>query len=113
MENDHEALPEIRLIEFTFFVDAETYLMSGGELTATEDELFDAGIEHIDVPTEFARDLGDRVPVRVVGSARGLRWYAGLLNLHDPIQREELDRVISAQNRAESAPRRAEKPGGG
>jgi hypothetical protein len=27
------------MIEFTFFVDAETYLMSGGELVATEDEL--------------------------------------------------------------------------
>lgn len=110
MEKDHEALPEIRPIEFTFFVDAETYLMSGGELAATEDELFEAGIERVDVPTQFGHDLGERVPVRVVGTVRGLRWYAGLLNLHDPIQREELDRVISAQNRAETAPRRAENP---
>ncbi len=100
MENDHEALPRIRTIEFTFFVDAGTYLMSGGELEATEDELFDAGIERVDVPTEFGHDLGERVPVRVVGTARGLRWYAGLLNLHDPLQREELARVISAQKRA-------------
>ena len=101
------------MIEFTFFVDAETYLMSGGELAATEDELFDAGIERVDVPTEFGHDLGARVPVRVVGTARGLRWYAGLLNLHDPLQHEELTRVISAQNRAETAPPRAENPSGG
>ncbi|MBU3704818.1 MAG: hypothetical protein FGM42_10690 [Ilumatobacteraceae bacterium] len=113
MENDHEALPENHDLEFTFFVDAETYLMSGGELNATEDELFGAGIERVDVPTEFGHDLGERVPVRVVGTARGLRWYAGLLNLHDPLQREELDRVISAQNRAKHAPPRAENPSGG
>lgn len=100
MENDHEALPEIRAIEFTFFVDAETYLMAGGELAAAEDELFDAGVERVDVPTQFGHDLGERVPVRVVGTARGLRWYAGLLNLRDPLQREELDRVISARERA-------------
>ena len=81
-----EALPEDRLIEFTFFVDAETYLMSGGELTATEAELHEAGIDRVDVPREFGHDLGDRVPVRVVATARGLKWYAGLLNLHDPLQ---------------------------
>lgn len=92
-----EALPEDRLIEFTFFVDAETYLMAGGELTATEDELHEAGVERVDVPTAFGHDLGERVPVRVVGTKRGLRWYAGLLNLHDPVQREELERVISAR----------------
>ena len=99
MENDHEALPEIRPIEFTFFVDAETYLMAGSELMATEEELFTAGIDRVDVPTEFGQDLGERIAVRVVGTARGLRWYAGLLNLRDPLQREELERVISAQNR--------------
>lgn len=92
-----EALPEDRLIEFTFFVDAETYLMAGGELTATEDELHEAGVERVDVPTAFGHDLGERVPVRVVGTKRGLRWYAGLLNLHDPVQREEMERVISAR----------------
>ena len=91
-----EALPEDATIEFTFFVDAETYLMSGGELAASEDELHAAGVERVDVPTAFGRDLGDRVPVRVVATARGLRWYAGLLNLHDPLQRDELDRVLLA-----------------
>lgn len=100
MPDKGEALPERETIEFTFFVDAETYLMSGGELAATETELHEAGIERVDVPTAFGHDLGDRVPVRVVATARGLRWYAGLINLHDPLQREELDRVISAQKRA-------------
>mgnify|MGYP006285795443 FL=1 len=107
-----EALPEDRLIEFTFFVDAETYLMAGGELTATEAELHESGVDRVDVPTEFGHDLGERVPVRVVATARGLKWYAGLLNLHDPLQKEELDRVISAQNRANTAPHRAENPWG-
>lgn len=101
------------MIEFTFFVDAETYLMAGGELSATESELHDAGIERVDVPTAFGHDLGDRVPVRVLGTPRGLRWYAGLLNLHDPMQSEELERVISAHKRAETAPQRAENPWGG
>jgi hypothetical protein len=100
VSNEREALPEMRLIEFTFFVDAETYLMAGGELTATESDLHEAGIERVDVPTAFGHDLGERVPVRVLGTARGLRWYAGLLNLRDAIQREELERVISAQNHA-------------
>jgi hypothetical protein len=93
---EDEALRDIRSIEFTFFVDAETYLMSGGELAATEDELFAAGVESVDIPTAFGHDLGDRVPVRVVATARGLRWYAGLINLHDPLQREELERVLLA-----------------
>lgn len=96
MPNDDEALRNISGIEFTFFVDAETYLMSGGELAATEDELFDAGVEQVDIPTGFGHDLGDRVPVRVIGSERGLRWYAGLINLNDPLQREELERVLLA-----------------
>ncbi len=100
MPDEGEALPERETIEFTFFVDAETYLMSGGELAATETELHEAGIERVDVPTAFGHDLGERVPVRVVATARGLRWYAGLINLQDPLQREELDRVISAQKRA-------------
>ena len=100
MPDEGEALPERETIEFTFFVDAETYLMSGGELAATETELHEAGIERVDVPTAFGHDLGERVPVRVVATARGLRWYAGLINLQDPLQREELERVISAQKRA-------------
>lgn len=96
MSLEDEALRDIRSIEFTFFVDAETYLMSGGELAATEDELFAAGVESVDIPTAFGRDLGDRVPVRVVATPRGLRWYAGLINLHDPLQREELERALLA-----------------
>ena len=97
MSHDDEALPENRTIEFTFFVDADTYLMSGGELAATEDELFAAGVESVDIPTAFGHDLGDRVPVRVVATPKGLRWYAGLINLHDPLQREELERVLSVR----------------
>lgn len=96
MSLEDEALRDIRSIEFTFFVDAETYLMSGGELAATEEELFAAGVKSVDIPTAFGHDLGDRVPVRVVATARGLRWYAGLINLHDPLQREELERVLLA-----------------
>ena len=97
MSHDDEALSENRTIEFTFFVDADTYLMSGGELAATEDELFAAGVESVDIPTAFGHDLGDRVPVRVVATPKGLRWYAGLINLHDPLQREELERVLSVR----------------
>ena len=106
------------MIEFTFFVDAETYLMSGGELAATEDELFDAGIERVDVPTEFGHDLGERVPVRVVGTARGLQWYAGLRPLRhwladrlfggiearwESSQRERLDTLSNGRSLASPA----------
>lgn len=97
MTTDDEAHTGKNTIEFTFFVDAETYLMAGGELAASEEDLFAAGVERVDIPTEFGHDLGERVAVRVVASAAGLRWYAGLINLHDPLQREEMERVILAQ----------------
>ena len=48
------------------------------------------------IDEDVTRLLSKGVPVRVVATARGLRWYAGLLNLHDPIQRDELDRVLLA-----------------
>jgi hypothetical protein len=84
------------LVEFTFFVDAETYMMVGGELAASEEDLHDAGVERVDIPTEFGHDLGERVPVRVLATEKGLRMYAHLLNLHDPLQREEMERVLLA-----------------
>lgn len=87
------------LIEFTFFVDAETYMMVGGELAATEADLHDAGVERVDIPTEYGHDLGERVPVRVLATERGLRMYANLLNLHDSLQREEMERVVAAHRR--------------
>jgi hypothetical protein len=34
--------------------------------------------------------------VRVVGTPKGLRFYAKLLNVRDPLQLEELERVIAA-----------------
>jgi hypothetical protein len=85
-----------RLVEFTFFVDAETYMMVGGELAASEEDLHDAGVERVDIPTEYGHDLGERVPVRVLATEKGLRMYANLLNLHDPLQKEELERVLLA-----------------
>ena len=81
--------------EFTFFVDADTYDSSGGHLMAEWADLVEAGIERVDVSTAFDKDLADRVPVTVVGSATGLRFYARLLHLQDPIQLEELDRVLA------------------
>ena len=41
-------------------------------------------------------DLGDRIPVRVVGTPKSLRFYAKLIGLQDPLQWEELERVIAA-----------------
>lgn len=82
--------------EFTFFVDADLYMMNGGELAACEDDLHAAGVYGADIPTEFGVDLGERIPVRVRGTARGLRFYARLLGLRDPLQLEELSRVVAA-----------------
>ena len=87
------------MAEFTFFVDAESYGLGGFDaaaLAADESDLFDAGVESVDIPTAFGTDLGDRVPVRVVGSPKGLRFYARLLGVKDAMQLEELERVITA-----------------
>jgi len=82
--------------EFTFFVDADLYAMNGGELAATEQDLHDAGVERVDIPKGYNTDLGDRVPVRVEGSPRGIRFYGRLLGVRDPLQLEELERVLAA-----------------
>ncbi|MEM8902060.1 MAG: hypothetical protein AAGA17_00700 [Actinomycetota bacterium] len=81
-------------IEFTFFVDADRYDAAGAELAASWEDLVDAGVEHVDVPSGFATDLGDRVPVRVRATASGLRFYARLLGVDDPLQLEELGRLL-------------------
>ena len=85
------------LHEFTFFVDAETYMSYGGELDATEQDLHDLGIETVDIPRGYASDLGERIPIRVRATARGLKAYARLIHLHDPLQIEEMQRVISGK----------------
>ncbi len=87
------------MAEYTFFVDADSYGLGGFDaaaLAADETDLFDAGVESVDIPTAFGADLGDRVPVRVVATPKGLRFYARLLGVKDPVQLEELERVISA-----------------
>ena len=90
--------PKLTLNRYTsshFFVDAETYMSYGGELDATEQDLHDLGIETVDIPRGYASDLGDRIPIRVRATARGLKAYARLIHLHDPLQIEEMERVIS------------------
>jgi hypothetical protein len=89
--------------EFTFFVDADHYAMSGGELAAVEADLHDAGVESVDIPTGYGLDLGQRIPVRVRGTADGLRWYSRLLGVRDPLQLEELDRVVAGHTDAGGA----------
>lgn len=84
------------MAEFTFFVDADGYFFGGGELQATEDELHEAGVQRVDIPEGYGLDLGERIPVRVEGTPRGLRFYAQLLGLYDPLQLEELERVCAA-----------------
>lgn len=84
------------MAEFTFFVDADLYAFNGGELAADESDLFEAGVRSVEIATGYGPDLGDRIPVRVVGSPKGLRFYARLLGLRDPLQWEELERVIAA-----------------
>jgi hypothetical protein len=82
--------------EFTFFVDAELYGFGAGELAADEADLHEAGVRSIDIPVQYGADLGERIPVRVVGTPKGLRFYAKLLHVRDPIQLEELERVLAA-----------------
>jgi hypothetical protein len=84
------------MAEFTFFVDAELYLLHGGELAAEEADLHEAGVRSVDIPDAYGLDLGERVPVHVVGTPRGLRFYARLLGVRDPWQLEELERVLAA-----------------
>jgi hypothetical protein len=84
------------MAEYTFFVDADGFFLGGGELHATEDELHELGVRSVDIPAGFGVDLGERIPVRVVGTPRGLRFYAHLLGVRDPVQLEELDRVLAA-----------------
>ncbi len=84
------------MAEFTFFVDAELYGFGAGELAADEADLHDAGVRSVDIPVQYGADLGERIPVRVVGTPKGLRFYAKLLHVRDPIQLEELERVLAA-----------------
>jgi hypothetical protein len=82
--------------EFTFFVDADLYGFGAGELAADEQDLHDAGIRSVEIPAGFAVDLGERIPVRVVATPKGLRFYAKLLNVRDPLQLADLERVVAA-----------------
>lgn len=84
------------MAEFTFFVDAELYGFGAGELAADEADLHEAGVRSIDIPVQYGADLGERIPVRVVGTPKGLRFYAKLLHVRDAIQLEELERVLAA-----------------
>ena len=88
--------PHPKVLEFTFFVDADTYFCAGAELAAVEADLHEAGIESVDIPRGYASDLGDRIPIRVRATARGLAMYGRLLHLQDPLQLDELQRVISS-----------------
>lgn len=91
------------MAEFTFFVDADLYMMNGGELAATEEDLHTAGIRSVDIPKEYGADLADRIPVRVNGTPAGIRFYAKLLGLTDPLQLEEMERVLANAQRRENA----------
>ena len=83
----------MRSLEFTFFVDAERYDAAGAELAASWDDLVEAGVEQVDVPTGYEHDLADRVPVRVRATPHGLGFYARLLGVDDPLQLDELRRL--------------------
>ncbi len=99
-ESDMHEEADIR--EYTFFVDAEAYGLGGYDaaaLAADENDLHQAGVVSVDIPKGFGGDLGDRVPVRVRGTARGLRFYAKLLGIRDPLQLDALDRICSAPRR--------------
>jgi hypothetical protein len=89
------------LSEFAFFVDAHLYSFHGGELAADESDLHDAGVASVDIPSGYGLDLGERIPVRVRATSYGLRFYARLLGVTDPIQLEELERVVAAAERRE------------
>lgn len=91
------------MAEFTFFVDADLYMMNGGELAATEEDLHAAGIRSVDIPKEYGADLADRIPVRVNGTTAGIRFYAKLLGLVDALQLEEMERVLAHAERRENA----------
>jgi hypothetical protein len=91
------------MAEFTFFVDADLYMMNGGELAATEEDLHEMGVWGVDIPKEYGMDLGDRVPVRVNGSTAGIRFYSKLLGMKDPLQLEEMDRVLAAAEAKEAS----------
>ncbi|MEN9506800.1 MAG: hypothetical protein RI958_2726 [Actinomycetota bacterium] len=84
------------MAEFTFFVDADLYGFGAGELAADEADLHEAGVRSVDIPTNYGVDLGERIPVRVVGTPKGLRFYAKLLNVRDAMQLDELERVLAA-----------------
>ena len=84
------------MAEFTFFVDADLYMMNGGELAATEEDLHQSGVWGVDIPKGYDMDLGDRIPVRVNGSPQGIRFYCKLLGVKDPLQLEEMERVLVA-----------------
>lgn len=84
------------MAEFTFFVDTDLYAMNGGELAASEADLHDAGVHWVDIPREYDSNLAHRVPVRVNGTPRGIRFYGRLLGVRDPLQLEELERVLTA-----------------
>jgi hypothetical protein len=85
-----------RVLEFTFFVDADSYDGAGAELAAEWQDLVDHGVEHVDLPPQYPHDLAHRVPVRVRATAHGLRFYARLLHLTDPLQLGDLERILSA-----------------
>ncbi len=88
--------------EYTFFVDAESFGLGGYEasaLAADESDLHEAGVVSVEIPTGFGGDFGDRIPVRVRGTARGLRFYAKLLSIRDPMQLDELERICAADRR--------------
>ncbi len=87
------------MAEFTFFVDGDGFFVGGGELHATEEDLFDMGVHSVDIPAGYGLDLGERIPVRVKGTPRGLRAYSRLLGLRDQVQLEELDRAVTAAER--------------
>ncbi len=84
----------MRTLEFTFFVDADRYDAAGAELVASWEDLVDAGVEHVDVPTGYGSDLAERIPVRVRATPRGLVVYARLLGVDDPLQLDDLDRLV-------------------
>lgn len=91
------------MAQFTFFVDADLYMINGGELAASEEDLHQAGVVSVDIPKEYGADLADRIPVRVTGSASGISFYAKLLGVTDSVQLEELDRVLAAARKRENS----------
>lgn len=92
-------MSEHTVTEFTFFVDAQAFGLAGYDgsaLAATETDLHDVGVHHVEIPRGYGGDLGDRIPVRVTGTALGLKFYARLIGIKDPLQLEDLERVRRA-----------------